>query len=41
VWRYLCVHCLRELLQLEDGSVEHCPDHPDGSVEVMEADDGL
>jgi hypothetical protein len=31
--RYVCAHCLRELAVLEDDTIEHCPDHPDGAIE--------
>lgn len=33
--KYKCSHCLREL-SLVDGDVEACPQHPDGSVEIVE-----
>lgn len=36
--KYKCAHCPRELA-LIDGDIEHCPLHPDGSVEIAEETD--
>lgn len=39
--RFRCAHCLADLGP-EEGAEEqpHCPDHPDGAVDIIEVDDG-
>lgn len=37
--RYGCAHCLRPLAVLAEGTLEPCPEHPYGGVEVLEPED--